>query len=66
MVVPVGMTVLLDITADDVAHSWWIPQLGGKMDAVPGYVNKTLVQGHQAGRSTRASAPSCAGATTPT
>jgi cytochrome c oxidase subunit II len=41
MVVPVGMTITLDITADDVAHSWWIPQLGGKMDAVPGYVNKT-------------------------
>ena len=40
MVVPVGMTVTLDITADDVAHSWWIPKLGGKMDAVPGYVNK--------------------------
>jgi cytochrome c oxidase subunit 2 len=41
MVVPVGMTVVLDITADDVAHSWWIPQLGGKQDAVPGYVNKS-------------------------
>jgi cytochrome c oxidase subunit II len=41
MVVPVGMTVLLDITADDVVHSWWIPALGGKMDAVPGYTNKT-------------------------
>ena len=41
MVVPVGMTVTLDITADDVVHSWWIPELGGKMDAVPGYVNKT-------------------------
>ena len=41
MVVPVGMTVLLDITADDVVHSWWIPKLGGKMDAVPGYTNKT-------------------------
>src|SRR5215207_5125823 len=41
MVVPVGMTVTLDITADDVAHSWWIPKLGGKMDAVPGYTNKT-------------------------
>jgi cytochrome c oxidase subunit 2 len=41
MVVPVGITVLLDITSDDVAHSWWIPKLGGKMDAVPGYVNRT-------------------------
>jgi cytochrome c oxidase subunit 2 len=41
MVVPVGVTVILEITADDVVHSWWIPKLGGKMDAVPGYVNKT-------------------------
>jgi cytochrome c oxidase subunit 2 len=41
MVVPVGMTVLLDVTSDDVAHSFWIPKLGGKMDAVPGYVNRT-------------------------
>jgi cytochrome c oxidase subunit 2 len=40
MVVPVGMTITLDITADDVAHSWWIPKLGGKMDAIPGYTNK--------------------------
>jgi cytochrome c oxidase subunit 2 len=41
MVVPVGMTVTLDVTADDVAHSWWIPALGGKADAIPGYTNKT-------------------------
>jgi cytochrome c oxidase subunit 2 len=41
MVVPVGMTVTLDITSDDVAHSWWIPDLGGKADAIPGYVNRT-------------------------
>ena len=41
MYVPVGATVTLDVTADDVAHSWWIPQLGGKADAIPGYVNKT-------------------------
>jgi cytochrome c oxidase subunit 2 len=44
MVVPVGMTVLLDIQADDVVHSWWIPKLGGKFDAVPGYTNKTWFQ----------------------
>jgi cytochrome c oxidase subunit II len=49
MVVPVGMTVILDITADDVVHSWWIPELGGKMDAVPGYVNKTWFRADQAG-----------------
>jgi cytochrome c oxidase subunit 2 len=41
MVVPVGMTVTLDVTSDDVAHSWWIPALGGKADAIPGYVNRT-------------------------
>ncbi len=41
MVVPVGMTITLDIRADDVIHSWWIPKLGGKMDAVPGYTNKS-------------------------
>jgi cytochrome c oxidase subunit 2 len=41
MYVPVGMAVTLEIKSKDVAHSWWIPQLGGKMDAVPGYTNKT-------------------------
>jgi cytochrome c oxidase subunit II len=41
MYVPVGRTVILDITSDDVNHSWWIPQLGGKFDAIKGYVNKT-------------------------
>jgi len=41
MVVPTDTTVTLDITAQDVAHSWWIPKLGGKMDAVPGYTNHT-------------------------
>jgi cytochrome c oxidase subunit 2 len=44
MVVPYDTTVVLDITASDVIHSWWIPKLGGKADAVPPatkYVNKT-------------------------
>ena len=41
MYVPVGMTVILDIGSNDVQHSWWIPALGGKMDALPGYTNKT-------------------------
>jgi cytochrome c oxidase subunit 2 len=41
MVVPVNTTVTLDINAQDVAHSWWIPKLGGKMDAIPGYTNHT-------------------------
>jgi cytochrome c oxidase subunit 2 len=41
MYVPVGMTVTLDIESVDVAHSWWIPKLGGKADAIPGLTNKT-------------------------
>ena len=41
MVVPTNTTVTLDITASDVIHSWWIPELGGKADAVPGHVNQT-------------------------
>jgi cytochrome c oxidase subunit II len=39
--VPVGMTVTLNIKSVDVAHSWWIPKLGGKADAIPGYTNHT-------------------------
>jgi cytochrome c oxidase subunit 2 len=41
MVVPVDTTVTLEIKAQDVIHSWWIPALGGKMDAVPGHTNWT-------------------------
>ncbi len=41
LVVPTDTTVVLEITASDVIHSWWIPKLGGKMDGVPGYTNKT-------------------------
>ena len=29
------------IVSQDVAHSWWIPKLGGKFDAIPGYTNYT-------------------------
>ncbi len=41
MVVPTNTTVSLRIRAQDVQHSWWIPELGGKFDAVPGYTNYT-------------------------
>ncbi len=39
MIVPTDTTVILKIRAQDVAHSWWIPQLGPKWDAIPGYTN---------------------------
>jgi cytochrome c oxidase subunit 2 len=41
LVVPTQTTVTLDIQAQDVAHSWWIPALGGKFDAIPGHSNFT-------------------------
>jgi cytochrome c oxidase subunit II len=42
MVVPTNTTVILKVRSQDVIHSWWIPKLGGKVDATPGrYVNKT-------------------------
>jgi cytochrome c oxidase subunit 2 len=41
MVVPEHTTVVLDIQSTDVIHSWWIPSLGGKVDAVPGFTTYT-------------------------
>ncbi len=43
---PAGVPVHLEVTApdDDVIHSWWIPALGGKIDAIPGTVNETWFQ----------------------
>jgi cytochrome c oxidase subunit 2 len=40
---PVDQVVRLTVTAPDydVIHSWWIPALGGKIDAIPGVVNET-------------------------
>jgi cytochrome c oxidase subunit 2 len=44
MVIPTHTTVTLDIVAVDVVHSWWIPQLGGKFQAVPGYHDYTWLK----------------------
>jgi cytochrome c oxidase subunit 2 len=44
LVVPTDTTVTLEITAQDVAHSWWIPALGGKFDAIPGHTNYTWLK----------------------
>jgi cytochrome c oxidase subunit 2 len=40
---PAGVPVRLEVTApdEDVIHSWWIPALGGKIDAIPGLVTET-------------------------
>ncbi|MGU9951258.1 MAG: cytochrome c oxidase subunit II [Gammaproteobacteria bacterium WSBS_2016_MAG_OTU1] len=38
LVVPVGKKIRLLLTAADVIHAWWVPQLGVKQDAIPGVV----------------------------
>ena len=48
---PAGVPVLLEVTAPDtdVIHSWWIPALGGKIDAIPGRVNETWFEADNPG-----------------
>ncbi len=42
--IPAGRAIDLDITATDVIHSLWIPQLAGKMDAIPGQTNRLRIE----------------------
>jgi cytochrome c oxidase subunit 2 len=49
MVVPSNTTVVLVIQANDVIHSWWVPSLGGKFDAVPGYTQYTWFKASKVG-----------------
>jgi cytochrome c oxidase subunit 2 len=48
---PEGRTIELHVTAPDwdVIHSWWIPSLGGKIDAIPGKLNKTWFSAERTG-----------------
>ncbi len=41
VVVPIGKKVRIITTANDVIHSWWVPALGIKQDAIPGFVRDT-------------------------
>ncbi len=41
LVLPVDTRIKFQITAADVIHSWWMPDLGWKKDAIPGFVNET-------------------------
>ena len=44
LVLPVGTKVRFVVTADDVIHSWWVPALGWKQDAIPGIVNEAWTE----------------------
>jgi cytochrome c oxidase subunit II len=46
---PVGRPIVLDLEGPDVIHSFWVPQLGGKRDVVPGRVNRIVLTPERAG-----------------
>ena len=39
LVLPVGKKIRIMTTASDVIHAWWVPDLGWKRDAIPGFIN---------------------------
>jgi cytochrome c oxidase subunit 2 len=47
--IPVGRTIALELASNDVIHSFWVPQLGGKMDMIPGRTNYLRVQSDRPG-----------------
>lgn len=47
---PAGVPVDILVSSQDVIHSFWIPRFAGKIDAVPGHVNRLRIQADQPGR----------------
>jgi cytochrome c oxidase subunit II len=47
--IPVGRRVEIELTTDDVIHSFWVPQLTGKTDLVSGRTNRMWIQADRAG-----------------
>lgn len=44
VVLPVGKKVRVLLTAGDVIHAWWVPALGMKKDAIPGFINELWIR----------------------
>ncbi len=47
--VPAGRPVDVEIVSADVIHSFWVPRLGGKMDAIPGHTNTLRIEADEEG-----------------
>jgi cytochrome c oxidase subunit 2 len=47
--IPVGRAVRIELAADDVIHSFWVPSLAGKQDLIPGRSNAITVRARRAG-----------------
>lgn len=50
LVLPVGEEIALDVTSRDVIHSFWVPALNGKRDAVPGRISPWTIEAGAVGR----------------
>lgn len=44
LVVPVNTKIRFLLTANDVIHSWWVPELGWKKDTIPGFINEAWAE----------------------
>ncbi|MFA5488975.1 MAG: hypothetical protein WC284_07105 [Candidimonas sp.] len=47
--IPVNRPIHVELTSEDVIHSFWAPRLGGKMDAIPGRVNRLELMASEPG-----------------
>lgn len=47
--IPVGVPVDIHLTTADVIHAFWVPRLGGKLDAIPGHTNVLRLQADMPG-----------------
>lgn len=47
--IPAGKNLLMQIESADVIHDWWVPELGRKIDAIPGRTNFTWISSHKPG-----------------
>lgn len=50
LVVPVDTPVILNLTSTDVLHTWWVPALGGQVQAPPGDISQTWFKADEVGR----------------
>lgn len=49
LVLPTNMKIRFVVTGDDVIHAWWVPDLGWKVDAIPGIINDAWTNIHEPG-----------------
>lgn len=47
--IPAGQPVDIVVTSTDLVHSFWVPRLAGKMDAIPGHENRLRIQADRPG-----------------